>query len=324
MRDAFIDTLMKLARRNSKIFLITADYGFSLLEKFRDEFPGRFLNVGIAEQNMIGIAAGLSLSGKCVFTYSQIPFTTLRCLEHIRNDLCYQKLGVKLVGIGSGFAYDTLGFTHHAIEDIGVMRALPNMIVLSPGDPIEVRRAVESSLKIKLPVYIRLAKRGEPVINKENMKFEIGKGNVVKDGGDVALFTTGNSLKTAVDVARILENKGLSTMVISMHTLKPIDKNLIKKVSEKVNCMFSIEEHNTIGGLGSAISEVLTELDHHILFKRFGVDDEYLTPLGKIEYIREKINLTPRQLSKSIINISSRKYLKIPYLNNRRQNAFRV
>ena len=195
MRTTFINTLIELAKKDDRIFLITPDMGYSVLEKYRDEFPDRFLNSGIAEQNSISIASGLAASGKIVYVYDIIPFVTMRCFEQVRLDLAYNQTNVKLVGIGAGLTYGSLGTSHHAIEDIAIMRAIPNMTVLCPGDPIETRELICRSYETFGPMYIRLGKNGEPRIHPDGTRIEIGKAIDVTDGKDFALITTSNTLE---------------------------------------------------------------------------------------------------------------------------------
>ena len=183
MRKAFVNKLTELVSKNKNIYLLTGDLGFSVFDDFRNIFPENFVNMGLSEANMIGVASGMAMNGKYVFVYSIIPFITFRVLEQIRNDICLQNLPVKIIGVGEGLTYGTSGPTHHAIEDIGIMSSLPNMIVLSPGDPVEVEKLVEESINLKSPCYIRLGKNGEPAFNSPNTKIEIGKGNILKREG---------------------------------------------------------------------------------------------------------------------------------------------
>ena len=301
MRTAFITTLTKLARENEKVFLLTGDLGFSVFEDFRAEFPDRFFNVGLAEANMVGISAGLSLSGKIVFIYSIVPFVTMRCFEQIRNDLCYQNLNVKIIGTGGGLCYGSAGPTHHSITDIAIMRVLPNMTVICPGDPIEAELAVKSSITYQGPVYIRLGKGHELRVHSTSPHFEIGKGIILKEGSDIVLIATGNMLSTAKQVADMLEGNGLSIRLVSMHTVKPIDKALILKAAKETKAIFTIEEHSIISGLGSAVAEVIAESKHKCLFKRIGLLDIFNKDVGSQEYLREKNSLSVKQILKTIL-----------------------
>ena len=239
MRKAFIDTLIKLAEKDKRIFLLSGDLGFSVLEPFKEKFTDRFFNMGVAEQNMIGVAAGLALSGKIVFVYSIVPFVTMRCFEQIRNDLCFQNLNVRLVGVGGGVAYGTAGATHHALEDIAIMRSLVNMTVIAPGDPKETEMTINASLKHSGPIYIRLGKGNEPVVHTAQ-NFEIGKGIVLKKGKDVTIIACGSMLFTAQQIEKELEKNNLSVNLISMPTVKPLDKEIILKSAHQTKAIFTI------------------------------------------------------------------------------------
>ena len=286
MRPAFINTLHKLAKEDKRIFLLTADVGYLVFERFIENFPNRYFNVGVAEANMIGIAAGLSLSDKIVYVYTMAHFITMRCYEQIKLDLCYQKTNVKLIGSGGGLTYGSAGATHHSIEDISIMRSLPNMCVICPGDPVETKYSIEASLKHNGPMYIRLGKR-DPITHRKDINFKIGKGIVLKKGADLHILSTGNMLETAMAASKRLEKDGLSASVVSMHTVKPIDINLVKELAYSEKPIFTIEEHSTIGGLGSAVSEILAELDFSFPFKRIGLPDEYCTIAGSQKYLRK-------------------------------------
>lgn len=297
MRKAFINSLYRLAERDEKIHLLTADTGFTILEKFREDFPDRYLNLGIAEAAMIGVSAGLALSGKTVFCYTIVPFVTMRCFEQIRIDLCYQNLPVKLVGVGQGWTYGSAGATHHAIEDIAVMRALPNMTVICPGDPIETGKAVEESLKLKGPCYIRLGKSGEPRIHKDDkIDFKIGKGIRIKKGERVALIATSNMLPVAAEAAELLEGEGLHPELISMHTVKPIDRELLRQIAPACSWFATLEEHSVIGGLGSAVGDVILEENLPVRLIKFAIPDQYPQLVGSQSYLREVFGLSPGQI----------------------------
>jgi len=298
MRNAFIKTLEKIAEKNKKIFLIVGDLGFSVIENFKIKYPSRFLNAGIAEQNMIGVSAGLALKGKLPFVYSIIPFVTMRCFEQIRDDLCYQNLNVKLIGVGGGFAYGTAGSTHHAIEDIAIMRALPNMTIICPGDPLESEAAIINAAKTYGPTYIRLGKGGEKIIHNLDIikEFKIGKGIVLAKGKDVTLITTGGMLHTGKEICENLKKEGVNAGLISMHTIKPIDKELIKNISKNTNAIFTLEDHNIIGGLGSSVAECLCENGFKGKFKIFGIPDSYPKVTGSQEFLREYFKIDQKSL----------------------------
>jgi transketolase len=297
MRRAFINTLMKLADKDDSIYLLTGDAGFTILEEFAEKFPGRYYNIGISEAAMIGVAAGLAMSGKTVFAYTIVPFITMRCFEQVRVDLCYQNLPVKLVGVGQGVTYGTAGATHHAIEDIAIMRALPNMTVICPGGPIETAKAIEESLKLSGPCYIRLGKSGEPTVHPNNeIPFTIGEGIRVREGEKVALIATSNMVPVAAEAAELLRGKGLNPEVISMHTVKPIDRKLLAECAGRCSLIATLEEHNVIGGLGSAVGDVILEENLPVRLIKFAIPDVYAPVAGSQQYLRERFGLTPIQV----------------------------
>jgi transketolase len=304
MRRAFIKTLLELAQKDKDIYLLTGDLGFSVFEEFKKKFPNRFINCGVAEQNLIGVAAGLALKGKKVFVYSIIPFITLRCLEQIRNDICLHNLNVKIVGVGAGFSYGAQGPTHHAIEDLGVMRSLANLTIFCPADPIETELVVKKMAKIKGPVYLRLGKSREENIYSKIFSFKTGKANLVKEGKDIAIIGIGPIIKNAILATEELEKKlNISIKIISMTTLKPLDRNIILKLAEEMRAIFTIEEHSLIGGLGSAVAEVLAESNSKIIFKRIALPDNFCKEVGTQEYLREKNNLSVNAIKKNIEKI---------------------
>ena len=291
MRTTFVRTLKNLARKDERIFLITPDMGYSVLETFREEFPDRFLNSGIAEQNTIGIAAGLAETGKIVYVYSIIPFVTMRCFEQVRIDLAYNNTNVKLVGVGAGLTYGSLGASHHAIEDIAIMRALPNMAVLCPGDPIETEQLILRSYEKEGPMYIRLGKNGEPSIHKEGTKFEIGKATQVTDGNDLILITTSTMLETGKRWVDEWKKENTSVTLISMHTMKPFDVATVKDLINRDIPIITLEEHSIIGGLGSAVSEVIAESEKKVKFMRLALPDKFSHYVRGHQFQKEKFNL---------------------------------
>jgi len=287
MRTAFIETLCELAREDERIWLLTGDLGYSVLESFRDRFPGRFVNVGVAEQNMISVATGLSMCGKKVFTYSIANFPTQRCLEQIRNDVCYHEANVKIVAVGGGVAYGAQGMTHHATEDLAIMRALPNMTVLAPGDPIETALLTRAAAVWPGPCYLRLGKATEPVVHKTTPDAQIGKAIIVREGRDITLIVTGGMLDNTVQAAEHLANQGIEARVLSMHTLKPLDTEAILAAAQKTRGIVTVEEHTVIGGLGSAVAETLITLGYDgVPVQRLGLPDAFSKGIGGQEYLQ--------------------------------------
>jgi transketolase len=303
MRKTFINTLVKMARKDERIFLITPDIGYSVLEVFRDEFPERYLNVGVAEQNSVSIAAGMALSGLLPYVYTINPFVCMRPFEQIRLDVAYMNTNVRLVGVGGGFSYGAAGATHHTLEDIAIMRVLPNMTVICPGDPWEVENAVKESVSHKGPIFLRLGKQGEPVINNTGSEFKIGKAIRIKEGDDITLISTGNTLEISNKVSEVLKDKNINATLISMHTVKPLDKNAVIDILKKGKPIFTIEEHSLIGGLGSAVADIIAESEYNPVFKKFGTEDKFSHYVGGHDYIREKFGLTPEKISESILKI---------------------
>ncbi|MBI2820292.1 MAG: transketolase [Acidobacteria bacterium] len=292
MRTAFIRTLEKLAETDPRIWLVVGDLGYSVIESFRERFPDRYLNAGVAEQNMTGIAAGLALSGKVVFTYSIANFPTLRCLEQIRNDVCYHNLNVKIVSVGGGFAYGTLGVSHYGIEDLAVLRSLPGMTVVAPGDPVEAEQATRAIARRSGPCYLRLGKAGEPVLHSPEVRFELGKAIQLREGSDLTLISTGAMLSTTVQVAERLAQDGIAARLLSMHTLKPLDEEAVRSAARDTSAIVTIEEHSLIGGLGGAVAEVLAEENRRpVVFKRIGIPSENSKVVGGRQYMRSLYSL---------------------------------
>jgi len=305
MRNTFVKTLVKLAEQDERIFIITPDLGFSVLEEFEEKFPDRFLNVGIAEANAISIASGLALSGKIVYVYSIIPFVTMRPFEQIRVDVAYMNTNVRLVGVGAGVTYGPAGATHHSVEDIAIMRALPNMTVFSPCDPYEVEKITEESISHQGPIYFRLAKKGEPIISDISNKIKIGKANYIKEKeeNNIAILFTGNASDIALEVEEILTKKGYSSDVVSMHSIKPFDYEALSSIVSSKEYIFTIEEHSIIGGLGSVVSEYISESLFNPKFKRFALPDEYSHYVGSQFFIREKVGFTSKKISNDILEM---------------------
>jgi len=301
MRKTFIETLIKLAKKDKSIYLLTGDLGFSFLEDFAKEFPDRFINCGIAEQNMMGVAAGLAMEGKKVYVYSIIPFAVFRCFEQIRNDIAYYNLDIKIIGAGVGFAYGTHGATHFAIEDIAVLRVLPNIIILSPADPTEMKQLVLQSYQTKNPAYIRLDKNSK-ILHRTDDKILLGKPSVIKDGNNGVIITTGSYLDTIINVHKKLEEKNYRLKLISLHTINPVDERTLLKEIKGQKIIFTIEEHKLIGGIATIVGEIL--LKHNIknfTLKSFGVQDVHVTIIGKQEYMRKHHGIDEESIYKNLI-----------------------
>lgn len=256
MRTAFIERLCNLAATDPRIFLVCADLGYSVLEQFADRFPERYLNAGVSEQNMTGIAAGLALAGKTVFTYSIANFPVMRCFEQIRNDVCYHNLNVKIVAVGGGLAYGSQGYTHHGVEDLAVMSALPNLLVAAPADPIEARAITSILAAHPGPGYLRLGKAGEPILHTEDTKIELGKAIRVTNGQDLTIISIGGMLGTVLQAVQELQRRHIYPRVLSMPFLIPLDTKAIVEAGGQTGAILSVEEHG-VGGLGTAVAEAL-------------------------------------------------------------------
>ena len=300
MRAAFVRGLTAAARLDPRVMLLTSDLGFKIFDEFAGEFPGRFLNVGVAESNMIGVAAGLALGGMRPFAYSIAPFATLRCLEHVRNDVCYHKVAVTIVGLGAGYSYGHNGPTHHSLEDIAVMRALPHMSVVCPGDPVEVEQAVVAAAAHGSPVYLRIGRAGDPVVHRSPVRFEIGRAITLRDGRDCTLISTGNMLPLAVEVSDRLGASSISCRVLNMHTVKPLDEAALRACATETRALFTLEEHSRIGGLGSAIAEWLAMNRVSCPLYLFGAEDSFAPCTGSQAYLRALCGLTPEHVAESI------------------------
>lgn len=304
MRNVFATEVTVLAGEEERLVLLSADIGNRLFDRFKECFPGRFFNCGVAEANMISVAAGMALCGLRPVTYTIASFSTARCFEQIRVDVCYQNLPVMIVGVGAGLAYTANGGTHHSCEDIATLRVLPNMTVLCPGDPIEVRLAVRAALNLDGPVYLRLGKKGEPTVHIQPPEFKIGKGIVVRPGRDVCLLSTGNLLPVAVQTAEKLTMAGISTQVVSFHTVKPLDEPLLAEAFAKFELVVTIEEHSILGGLGGSIAEWLAAQPRQkARLCRIGTADAFLHEAGDQEYAREYFGLTPDKIAARILSL---------------------
>jgi transketolase len=302
MRKAFVKTLIELAEKDERICLLTGDLGFHALEEFKDKFPERFFNCGIAEQNMAGMAAGLALCGKKPYIYSIVPFVTLRCLEQIRNDICYQNLDVKIIGIGGGFSYGTLGSTHSVMEELAILRTLPNMTVLCPADEFETEELISKSYQTKNPTYIRITKADKASLHNQKPDLEIGEPYVIKEGNKIAIISTGSQAIFSVQAATELKEKGHDIKIINIHTIKPIKKNSLLKMLEGIDKVFVFEEHSVMGGIGSAVLECLAESDWKGRVKIIGVPDEFSSCVGSQDYLRKKYAIDKEGIIKSILN----------------------
>ena len=291
MRTTFFQQLMTLANADPNLYLVVGDVGFSVIEKFQQTFGHRYINAGVAEQNMIGLAAGLAMSGKNVYVYSIVPFVIMRCFEQIRDDLCYQQLPVKLIGVGGGLSYGPMGVTHHALEDVGLMRMLPEMTVVAPGNKYETAELVPQFNALKGPGYLRLSNGNELVTYPENAAIELGKAYEIIKHDQWCIVASGNTLDLAWQVCQALSKIGVEMGLVSMPTIKPLDEAFFLKRNFKA--IFTIEEHFVNGGMGEAIARMICEkIERKIIFKAFGIDDFYFHEAGSRDFLKEKAGLS--------------------------------
>lgn len=307
MRDTFVRTLVNLAKEDKKIELVTGDLGFGVLKPFWEQCPDQFTNAGIAEQNMTGVAAGMALQGKTVFTYSIGNFPTLRCLEQVRNDCAYHHANVKVVCVGGGFVYGSLGMSHHATEDIAIMRSLPDMVVMAPGDLVEAEEATKALAKYKGTAYLRLGRGGEKRIHDHIDNFQIGKAIKVHDGEKIAIFSAGAIFDEVQEAYSQLKKLGLNPIVYTFPTIKPIDRDVIEKCARECNFIVTCEEHNIVGGFGSAVAEVMAEMrEKKAYLVKVGLNDQFATKVGSQKYLRGQYQMD----AKAIIEIIKRELNK--------------
>jgi transketolase len=308
MRTAFIAELLECAEQDPSIWLVTGDLGYSVLEPFAERFPDRYVNAGVAEQNMVGVAAGLARSGATVFVYSIANFPTFRCLEQVRNDVCYAGAAVTIVSVGSGFSYGAHGSTHHAIEDLAVMRSLPGIVVVSPGDPNETRFATRALAGLRGPAYLRLGKAGESSVDAcDRDHFALGQMRLVRDGNDVTVLATGSVLAIVEVAAETLERDGISTRVYSAHTLKPFDAVTLQRAISETGGIVTVEEHRLVGGLRSAVAEALLDVPDRPLreIRSLGVGPDALLRTGDQAHLRAVSGLTEDAISDAVRGVLS-------------------
>lgn len=291
MRTAFINQLCTLADRDERIWLVCGDLGYSVLDAYSDRFPSRYLNAGVAEQNMTGVAAGLALVGKTVFTYSIANFPIMRCLEQIRNDVCYHNLNVKIVAVGGGLAYGSHGYTHHGVEDLAIMSALPNLIVAAPADPIETRAITSILASHQGPAYLRLGKAGEPVLHDANTTVELGKAIQVADGSDLTIISIGGMLGTVLKASEVLRQRSIHPRVLSMPFLAPMDVAAVLNAAEQTGAILTVEEHGP-GGLGAAVGETLAISGRAVAFQPLRLARAPIKVSGSQEELRSAQGLS--------------------------------
>ena len=296
MRDAFVDALSEAAARDDRIWLLTGDLGYNVLEGFAERFPNRYVNAGVAEQNMIGVAAGIAMAGNIPFVYSLANFPIVRCLEQIRNDVCYHDLPVRIVALGGGLTYGSLGYTHHSVEDLAIMKSMPGMRVIAPGDPVEARAATTALCARNGPAYLRLGRAGERKVYDNDPDFQIGRASLVMDGHDCTVIATGAILAVAADAVALLREQGISVRLISMHTLSPLDVDAIRQAANTAMVVI-IEEHGP-GGLSSSVAETL--VGQPVTFVPIYIEGGPITIAGTQSSLRASRGLTAENLASKI------------------------
>lgn len=303
MRDTFVKTLLEIAKKDSNVHILTGDLGFGVLKPFWEQLPDQITNVGIAEQNMTGFATGMALEGKTVFTYSIGNFPTLRTLEQIRNDASYHDANVKIVSVGGGFAYGALGMSHHATEDIAIMRALPNVSVIAPGDLIETAIATKYIYRKKGVCYLRLGRGGEKQVHTKQDLISINNPTRIFKGTKIAIMVTGSILSLVSDVCKDLASEGIHVSLFSVPVIKPISLRFLSEVINEYNTIITVEEHNKVGGFGSAVLEGISDItDKNISIIRLGIDDKYMKVVGNQDYLRKESKIDYLSIYNTIKN----------------------
>lgn len=300
-RATYGQAILMLAEKSENLMVLSADLGNSSgLDRFKATYPDKFLNIGIAEQNMIGVAAGLAKEGSVVFASSFAPFITMRAAEQVRMNMGYMDLNIKTVAIGSGVSMSFLGNSHFGLEDAAIMRSIPNMTVVSPADCAEIVKTVFAAAEYPHPTYIRLTGAvGFPVVYEDDYDFQIGKAVEIKTGTDVSIVATGSMVYESLEAAKILQEEGISVSVLNMHTIKPIDTNALDNLISKGKPIFTIEEHSITGGLGSAVAEYVSSMPNSPVVNRIGLPDEFVIT-AEYRYILEKYGLVGSQIANTI------------------------
>lgn len=305
MRQACLKMVYELAKKDERIFFIGSDLGIGTLQCFKEEMPERFLMEGVSEANIIGIAAGLAMEGKIPYVNTIATFLTRRCFDQIVVDLCLHNVNVRLIGSGGGLVYAPLGPTHEAIEDLAILRSVPNMTVVAPADADEIRRLMPLTVAHQGPLYIRLAKGGDPIVTTERIPFEIGKAFLMREGTEALIITTGITLKNGLEVADILGERGLQIAVLHVPTVKPLDTEAILRHAASVPVIVTIEEHTLIGGLGGAVAEVVAEANFNPAkrFRRIGIPDTFPYQYGSQASLMKEFTITTENLTSVVTQL---------------------
>ena len=307
MRDAFFDSLYDIAKKDKKVIFVTADCGAPTLDKFREDLPDQYFTVGIAEQNMISVAAGLALEGKIVYAYAIAPFASLRCYEQIKVDLCCMNLPVTVLGVGAGFAYDIMGPTHHTTEDISIMRALPEMTIFNPSDSNISGGLAEITYKSPGPKYVRFDRGGVPLLYTDK-DINLSEGLVhLKRGQDLCIVATGIMVHKALEIKDELAKHSINVGIIDLHRIKPINEKLLFEILDTYTSVVTLEEHFIIGGIGSAIAEALCDNEKNLPLKRLGICDKYYFEYGGREHLHKLCCLDTKSIVDNVTGWMSRK-----------------
>lgn len=301
MRDTFVKEITRLAEKNKKIVVLAGDIGYKLFDNFIKKFPKRFYNCGVAEANMTTVAAGLAIKGYIPITYTIATFNVYKTVEQIKVDICYPNLGVIIVGVGSGLSYADLGATHHAVEDIGVLRSIPNLNIVAPSDPLELESLVPQIIKKKQPTYLRIGKRGEKNIYKSKPKIKFQKWNQIIKGKKICIISSGNIIVNAFEAIKNLNKKKIFPSLISAHTIKPLDKLMLKKIFKQYRFIVTLEEHSKIGGLSSSISEYYIENQYNNKFLTLSTGENFILKSGKQKNALSMLELSSSKIEKKII-----------------------
>ena len=311
MKEVFTARLTELAARDPRVMLLTADLGFGAFDSFARDYPRQFLNVGVAEQNLIGVGTGLALEGRTVFVYSIANFPTLRCLEQIRNDACYHNANVKVVAVGAGFSYGALGISHHATEDVSILRSLPAMTVFSPGDDWEAAECTTAAAAQPGTCYMRIDRSSGGNLVRPGEKFTIGRARLLREGDDATIAVTGGLLGTAIETAEQLSKASIECRVLSFPTIKPLDVVALAEAAQETGGLFTLEEHTVDGGLGGAVAENLLELGAiPRVFQRIGLRDGFSSIVGSQTYLRQRYGLDTKSVAACIVQRLTSKIVK--------------
>jgi transketolase len=304
MRDDFVRRLFALAAHDERIMLLTADLGYNVLSEFEAKYPRQFLNVGVAEQNMTGIATGLAIEGLIAFTYSIANFSTLRCLEQIRNDAAYHDANVKIVSVGSGFSYGSLGMSHHATEDLAILRAIPGITIFSPGDSWEAMEATTACVRTPGTCYLRLDKSAAGRNEAPGEEFVVGRPRARREGGDVTIVCTGGIVEEALKAADVLAKEKVEARIFSLHTLRPFDAELILTAARETRALITLEEHTVDGGIGGLVAETLLEGGvSPKRFRRMGLRHGFSSMVGSQAYLRQHYGLDSKAVQMTALEL---------------------